>query len=204
MSGDEFISARELNAAFHAGVIRPVLSSTPYAAGLLGWGSDVLGYDTARSTDHGWGLRLSIFVDADQVERIAATVEQNLPDTFDGHPVRFGWDAIKPDHHISVSTLGAWLTGQLAVDAEAGMTTRDWLLTPQQQLLGVVAGQVYADDGRLKPVREALSWYRTRSGTGSSPVSGGDSTRKSRSSSARPKWATTWAPASSHRAWFGI
>jgi hypothetical protein len=159
VSGDEFIPARELNAAFHAEVIRPLLGSTPYAAGLLGWGSDVLGYDTARSTDHGWGLRLSIFVDADQVERIAASVEQNLPDTFDGHPVRFGWDAVNADHHISVSTLSAWLTGQLAVDAQAGMTTRDWLLTPQQQLLGVVAGQVYADDGRLKPVREALSWY---------------------------------------------
>jgi hypothetical protein len=159
MSRDGFIPARELNAAFHADVIRPLLGSTPYAAGLLGWGSDVLGYDTARSTDHGWGLRLGIFVDADQVERIAASIEQNLPETFDGHPVRFGWDAVEPGHHASVSTLGAWLTGQLAVDAQAGMTTRDWLVTPQQQLLGVVAGQVYADDGRLKPVREALSWY---------------------------------------------
>jgi hypothetical protein len=39
------------------------------------------------------------------------------------------------------------------------MTTEDWLITPQQKLLGVVAGPVYADDGRLQPIREALRWY---------------------------------------------
>src|SRR5882757_8039849 len=63
-----FVSARDLSAGFHDDVIRPLLAETPYAAGLLGWGSDVLGYDTARSTDHGWGPRLNVFVDADEVE----------------------------------------------------------------------------------------------------------------------------------------
>jgi hypothetical protein len=154
-----FTPARVLTEAFHAEVIRPLLGATPYAAGLLGWGSDVLGYDTERSTDHGWGPRLSIFVDADQVGRTKAAIDGGLPQTFGGHPLRFGWDTQEPVHHICVSTLGDWLTGQLGVDASQGMTTRDWLVVPQQQLLGVVAGQVYADDGRLGPVRTDLSWY---------------------------------------------
>ncbi|HEU4948528.1 MAG TPA: DUF4037 domain-containing protein [Kribbella sp.] len=154
-----FTPARVLSAGFHQDVIRPLLGSVSYAAGLLGWGSDVLGYDTDRSMDHGWGPRLSIFVDADEVERITKLVDAGLPEQYRGHEVRFGWDTQEPTHHISVSTLGQWLIGHLGVDAEAGMTTRDWLTTPQQQLLGVVAGEVYADDGRLARVRDALRWY---------------------------------------------
>lgn len=163
---DGFTSARELGAQFHDEVIRPLVGETPYAAGLLGWGSDVLGYDTARSTDHGWGPRLHLFVDAAEVERITRAVEDNLPETFRNYPVRFGWDAQQPVHHVTVTTVSAWLMNHLGVDVTgpggdpgAGLTTRDWLVTPQQQLLGVVAGPVYADDGRLEPVRTALSWY---------------------------------------------
>lgn len=159
MTSDEFLPAGELGAGFHADVIRPVLGDTPYAAGLLGWGSDVLGYDTARSTDHGWGPRLNVFVDADEVERVTKLVEEGLPETYRGHAVRFGWDTQEDMHHVKVSTLAAWLTDHLGFDPTAGLSTEDWLITPQQKLLGVVAGSVYADDGRLQPVRDALTWY---------------------------------------------
>jgi hypothetical protein len=154
-----FLSARELSQRFHADVIRPLLGSTPYAAGLLGWGSDVLGFDTERSTDHGWGPRLQVFVDAGEVDRVKTLVEQGLPDEYAGHPVRFGWDTQQPVHHITVTTLSDWLEDLLGFDATADLSTANWLITPQQKLLGVVAGPVYADDGRLQPVREALLWY---------------------------------------------
>src|SRR5665213_1689397 len=40
------------------------------------------------------------------------------------------------------------------------MSPFDWLLTPQQRLLGVVGGAVYADDiGALRRLREDLAWY---------------------------------------------
>lgn len=151
-----FRSARELSAAFYDDVIRPVVD-VPHAAGLLGWGSDVLGYDTARSMDHGWGPRLQVFVDEPGVVREA--IEKALPDSYGGHPVRFGWDTQEPIHHITVTTLSSWLVGQLGFDASAGIGVADWLITPQQKLLEVVAGPVFADDGRLEAVRAQLQWY---------------------------------------------
>jgi hypothetical protein len=155
----EFRHAADVAEGFHAEVIAPLVGGVPYAAGLLGWGSDVLGYDTARSMDHGWGPRLVVLVDADEVERVRKAVDEGLPDEYDGHPVRFGWDGYAPRHHVTVATLGDWLAGQLGFDASQGIGVDDWLVTPQQQFLGVVAGRVYADDGRLARVREALAWY---------------------------------------------
>jgi hypothetical protein len=154
-----FRSAADIGSGFHDDVIAPLVADTSYAAGLLGWGSDVLGYDTERSMDHGWGPRLAVFVDADQVEPVRQRVEAGLPDSYRGYAVRFGWDQVSPTHHISVSTLGDWLRGQLGFDATQGIGLDDWAVTPQQQLLGVVAGRVYADDGRLAAVRAALQWY---------------------------------------------
>jgi hypothetical protein len=125
----------------------------------LGWGSDVLGYDTERSMDHGWGPRVVVLVDADEVKRVRQAVEDGLPEEYDGFAVRFGWDAQEPGHHVTVATLGDWLRRHLGFDASQGIRVDDWLVTPQQQILGVVAGRVYADDGRLAAVREALAWY---------------------------------------------
>ncbi len=155
----EFRQAAEVADGFHAEVIAPLVGDVDYAAGLLGWGSDVLGYDTARSTDHGWGPRLVVLVDAGEVERVRKAVDDGLPDEYAGYPVRFGWDSYEPRHHVTVTTVGDWLRGQLGFDASQGIGVDDWLVTPQQQLLGVVAGRVYADDGRLAQVRDALAWY---------------------------------------------
>lgn len=153
-----FITARDLSAGFHDEVVRPLLAETPYAAGLLGWGSDVLGYDTERSTDHGWGPRLHVLVDSVEVERISKLIDERLPDEYRGHAVRFGWDSQEAVHHITVTTVEDWLQDHLGVGS-ADLSIEDWLVTPQQQLLGVVAGAVYADDGRLAAVRDALKWY---------------------------------------------
>jgi hypothetical protein len=154
-----FVHAQELTAGFYADVIEPALGGTSHAAGLLGWGSDVLGYDTERSTDHGWGPRVVVLVDEDQVEPVRKRIETALPDDYRGVPVRFGWDTHEAGHHITVATLGDWLSAHLGFDASQGISQADWLVTPQQVILGVVRGRVYADDGRLAPVRDALAWY---------------------------------------------
>ncbi len=154
-----FVPAAELSQAFYVEVVRPHLSGEPHGAALLGRGSDVLGYDSERSTDHGWGPRLLVFVD-DNVAEIEARLSAQLPESFRGWPVRFGWDEVPATHHVTVSPLRAWLVDYLGVDALEGMGVVDWLLTPQQRLLGVVAGAVYADaSGELARVRQTLAWY---------------------------------------------
>jgi len=161
VSSDGFSSAAELSGRFYQEAVRPLLRGHPHSAALLGWGSDVVGYDTERSTDHGWGLRLLVFVDdCGATRELPQLLDEQLPERFGGRPVRYGWDTVAVTHHVTVTTLSDWLLEHLGVDATAGMTLLDWLLTPQQRLLGVVGGTVYADPaGALRDVRTALAWY---------------------------------------------
>ena len=62
-----FIPGLELNRAFYREAVAPILAANfarlKYSAALIGYGSDVLGYDSERSTDHEWGPRLMLFLD---------------------------------------------------------------------------------------------------------------------------------------------
>lgn len=151
----------ELSGAFYAEAVRPMLAGRSHAAALLGWGSDVLGYDTERSTDHGWGPRLLVFLDGrEEAAELARQLDKDLPPSFRGWPVCYGWDEVSPTHQVTVTTLPTWLVDWLGVDATMDLEVRDWLLTPQPRLLGVVAGRVHADDrGTLRDIRHRLAWY---------------------------------------------
>jgi hypothetical protein len=150
----EFVPSRQLNAAFYDEVLRPQLDRVRHSAGLLGWGSDVIGFDTERSTDHGWGPRVLLFTE-DGVDPGLA-----LPETFRGWPVRFGWDAVAPRHHVTVHRLSDWLAERLGVDATGELSLVDWLMMPWQRLLEITAGVVFHDGlGELVPVQERLAWY---------------------------------------------
>jgi len=151
----------ELSAAFYREAVLPLLAGHAHAAALLGWGSDVLGLDTERSTDHGWGPRLQVFLrDADRSGRWSARLDKQLPQEFRGWPVRYGWDATPTRHWVTVTTVAEWSEDHLGVDATAGLTALDWLTIPQSRLLGAVAGAVHADhDGALTTLRRDLAWY---------------------------------------------
>jgi hypothetical protein len=155
----EFESGIELNRGFYQDVVKPIVAP-PHSAALLGYGSQVLGYDTARSMDHGWGLRVTVFVADADVGATRAAVDAKLPESFAGHPVRYAWDDWPFQHHVEVDTLSSWLHGQLGFDAAAPATTLDWLATPQQKLIEVVRGAVYHDGlNALEQVRAGLTWY---------------------------------------------
>lgn len=155
-----FTPALELNREFFRKVVVPIVAPRPHSAGLLGWGSDVLGFDTPRSTDHGWGPRLQVFVAEHDVRIVRAAVEAGMPERFQGWPVRYGWDGAPVRHHVDVTPLGEWLQGQIGVDPRLGMAVEDWLVIPQQQILGVIRGAVYADPaGELGEIRRLLRWY---------------------------------------------
>jgi hypothetical protein len=156
----EFVPNLELNARFYDEIVGPLVCKWSHSAGRLGMGSEVLGFDTARSTDHGWGLRLVVFVDAADVDDARLAVNEGLPDSFAGWPVRYGWDLYPVVHHVEVTTLERWLVDTIGCDATTEISPADWLLAPQQHLLGVVRGAVYHDDtGGLADIRARLAWY---------------------------------------------
>jgi hypothetical protein len=156
----EFVPGVVLNREFYIEVVGPLLGARTHSSGLLGWGSDVLGFDTERSTDHGWGPRLTVFVAPEDVETVRADMDEHLPEVFRDWPVRFGWDAEPVTHHVNVTTLREWLRRGLGHDPRDGMDALDWLVVPQQLLLGVVRGAVYHDGlGELEPLRQMLAWF---------------------------------------------
>ncbi|GAA1233216.1 DUF4037 domain-containing protein [Oryzihumus leptocrescens] len=155
-----FQPARLLCAQFYKQVLAPAIGR-PHAAGLLGSGSDVLGYDTERSTDHDWGPRAVIFVDAVDVDEVRTRVAATLPATFDGWPVALGRDGQPLEPHVVTTTVPEWIRSELGTDPVAdGLTDADWLTFPQQRLLGVVGGTVFHDGpGHLTELRSLLRQY---------------------------------------------
>jgi uncharacterized protein DUF4037 len=160
VAAPEFTPGRELARAFYEEVVAPLLDGVEHSAALLGTGSDVLGFDTVRSTDHAWGPRLQVFVAGDEIARVGALVDESLPDEFRGWPTRFGWDDVPVSHHVTVTTLDVWLRNRLGFDPLQPIALESWLVTPQQILLEVTEGAVFRDeDGALSSAREALAWY---------------------------------------------
>ena len=156
----EFVPGIELSRAFYDEVVSGLVGGVSHSAALLGTGSDVLRLDTPRSTDHGWGPRLQLFVADDDVEGVRRTIDAGLPETFRGWPIRYGWDEVPVTHHVEVTTLQDWLVSRLGFDPRAGVSTLRWLTTPQQLLLEVTRGAVHRDgDGELAAARDALAWY---------------------------------------------
>jgi len=157
----EFVPGLDLARTFYRDVVAGIVGPVPHAAAALGEGSEILGFDTERSTDHSWGPHAHIFVAADAVDSVRARLDAHLPDTFQGWPVRFyRWQTDKVEHHVEVTTLHDWLQNHLGLDPRPSMDTSAWLATPQQLLLEVTGGLVFRDDtGELTTVRELLSWY---------------------------------------------
>jgi hypothetical protein len=156
----DFVPGLQLNAEFYAEVVGPLLARWPHAAARLGSGSEVVGFDTERSTDHGWGPRLIVLARADSLDAVNLAIEAGLPDTFRGWPVRYGWDDHPVSHHVRVAALSDWTRGELGIDPSQGLRSVDWLLIPQQKLLEVTSGAVYRDEtGALEEIRQTLAWY---------------------------------------------
>jgi uncharacterized protein DUF4037 len=156
----------QLAEAFHRDVVGPLLATTfptlRYAAARLGSGSDVLGYDDAMSRDHDWGCRLTVLVDSDDLPAVPLVQEalaNSLPESYDGHPVRFPvtWDQ-EHTHNVQVATVSDFALSRLGV--RPPLDAIDWLVPSGQGVLEIVGGPVFVDETReLAPLREALRWY---------------------------------------------
>jgi hypothetical protein len=173
-----FIPGLKLSQMLYEQAVRPILAARfprlVYAAARLGYGSDVLGFDTPRSTDHGWGPKLDLFVsDEDYVEHKGAIIRmlsEHLPYEIGGYPTNFAFDDdahwIEPiasgpiNHGVVVWTVRAFFEDYLNVDPSAELSAIDWLHIPQQKLRTVASGGVFHDGlGELEPIRARLSYY---------------------------------------------
>jgi hypothetical protein len=177
----KFIPGVRLNEMFYREAVAPILAScfpnVRYTAALIGAGSDVLGYDSERSTDHEWGPRLLIFLSDEDyalAKAISEELSARLPQSFLGYSTNFE-DSADPDdrvrwmapgdtgrvhHHVYFHTLRNFIQTYLGIEPAQTLTHVDWLLIHQNRLLEVTAGAVYHDGlGELLPLREKLRWY---------------------------------------------
>ncbi|MCX5141758.1 DUF4037 domain-containing protein [Streptomyces sp. NBC_00338] len=177
-----FLPGLELSRILYETAVRPVLDDAfpglPYAAARIGAGSEVLGFDTARSTDHDWGPRLDLFLAPDDAaahgDAIRRLLADRLPKEIRGWPTHFrpAADPLDPvghmamtdgpvDHRVVAHDTGAWLVREVGLDASTTEpAVRDWLAMPQQRLAQVTAGAVFHDGpGLLTTARARLARY---------------------------------------------
>ena len=167
----DFIPGIELSRRYWRDVVAPIvgdlLPRVPLAAAVVGNGSDVLGFDTARSTDHGFGPRVVVFLDDDvglsEMRRrdLLSAIDARLPDAFLGHPTRYVAVSDGPEQHqVSLTSVRAWFMERLGFDPRDDITAADWLAAPSQLLRTSIAGAVFEDaTGELTRARERLAWY---------------------------------------------
>lgn len=176
----KFIPGVQLNELFYREAVAPILASEfadlRYSAALIGYGSDVLGFDSERSADHEWGPRLVIFLSEEDNRALAASVGEvlsvRLPPEFRGYSTSFSEpdrnrvrsmapaDAGRVRHHVYFHTLRDFTRTYLGIEPNQALTHVDWLLMYQNSLLEITSGAVYHDGlGQLLPLRQRLEWY---------------------------------------------
>ena len=171
------ISGAALSARFYEEAVAPILRGhfpgLDYSACLLGYGSEVLGFDDQRSRDHNWGPRLRLLLDERDWETrdaVSRTLSEELPVQFLGFPTNFrneggAWQpaAIEEgpvNHRVEIWQSEQFFEYHLGFDPRNGVRTEDWLAVPTQRLLEITAGPVFHDAlNVLQPARRELAWY---------------------------------------------
>src|SRR3954453_3852408 len=174
----EFIPGLELSRLFYLEAVKPILdtqfSDLRYDAALVGYGSEVLGFDTPMSRDHSWGPRLRLFLSEPDRSRYGDLIDQalrrGLPLSFRGYPTSFvpipgeASRALEArsngevDHFVWISTMSDLLRHEFAYEGDGGeIAPADWLTFPQHKLRTLTAGAVYHSGlGDLDAIRQRL------------------------------------------------
>ena len=175
-----FIPELELSSLFYEDAVKPILdvhfAGLSYSAALIGLGSEVLGYDSERSTDHSWGPRLQLFVAEPDYgiygSKISEALAEGLPREFHGYPTnRSGPDddgvrVLEPittgpvNHWVEVQTIRSFFRAALGVDCYRSINPKDWLTFSEQSLRSVTRGAVYSDRPvDLTTIRARFNYY---------------------------------------------
>src|SRR5262249_17029631 len=142
----------------------------------IGSGSDVLGFNTEMSTDHGWGPGLFIFLrdqDARLGNAIWTLMSTHLPHTFCDYPVNFFEAPTDPGtlvmdatqaqalaHRVAATTVRDFFWQHMAYNIDQSFTAADWLSVSSQKLREITAGAIYHDaTGELTAQQQRFAWY---------------------------------------------
>lgn len=176
----EFINGMELCRRFFDQAAAPILRNNfpelVYTAGLIGYGSDVLGYDDEISTDHMWGPRFYLFLSEGDIglsRQIMSIFSKQLPPEFLGYSVNFS----TPDpndngiRHSELSTNGTvsplifiqtfkdYISGYMGVKNFCSLSATDWLAFSEHKLLSLTCGKLFHDGLNLGAALEKISFY---------------------------------------------
>jgi hypothetical protein len=174
-----FVKGRELSRGYYHDLIKPLLNkqypALKYTAGLIGYGSDVLGYDTEISRDHMWGPRLYLFLSkkdlSEKKEDIMDYLSQELPPEYRGYPTHFsnpdgsGIRRMEAPSQGTVSPLLFLNTPEemyqeyLGISHSKPLTDSDWLTMGEHRLLAFTAGELFHDELEMEKLRERVSAY---------------------------------------------
>ncbi len=179
-SGQEVraVKGLDLSERFYREVVSPVIAAAlpqllgRCAAGLIGFGSDVLGHDDEQSRDHEWGARCILWLAPEDYAAYANTLDsmldQEVPSTFYGFPARFrrhpigyfvpAGDEQRGVHHVGLTTVQRFVQFNPGMQGEQ-LEPLDWLCIPEQKLLEVTRGRIFHDPvGDITRIRESLAY----------------------------------------------
>jgi hypothetical protein len=176
----DFIPGLELSERFYYKAARPIIDAAfpglTYSAALIGYGSEVLGFDGPISRDHHWGPRFLLFLPEigfeDARSKLNHALQEKLPHEFYGYPTSYDEEPgsgirrasttlqgpVK--HFIEFYTVKSFLLARLEMDPRQEIEARDWVTFPEQRLLEIISGKVFHDGlGELEPLRTLLNFY---------------------------------------------
>lgn len=176
----EFIKGLELCENFFNECAKPIIDKyfpdLQYSAGLIGYGSDVLGYDDKVSCDHMWGPRFYMFLcekDIEKKDEIFNKLAENLPYTYMGYSVNF----TEPDPNdngvqhpqlinsgkvnplIFIRTFDEFLIDEIGTADLDNITPLDWLAFSEHRLLSLVSGKIFSDKLNIKNQTDKIKFY---------------------------------------------
>ena len=170
----------ELCERFFFEVAQPVLKAhfptLSYTAGLIGYGSDVLGYDDEVSTDHMWGPRFYLFLkqeDLPKQDEILRVFSHTFPYEFCGYSVHFtepdpNDNGVRHPKHITsgpvsplifVHSIEEYLENYLGTSDFEHLSETDWLSFSEHKLLSLTCGKLFEDGLGIGALLEPLRFY---------------------------------------------
>lgn len=175
----EFIPGLQLSQMYYTEAVKPLIDQhfpdLKHTAALIGFGSDVIGFDDVRSRDHMWGPRLVLFLPEVGFEAkksaVSAVLANHLPKSFHNYPTHFSsadgegvrWLELHEtgpiDPLVEISTIPVYFENEIGWDARRPLNDADWLSFSEHKLLSLTAGGIWHDDLGLTTVREKLTYY---------------------------------------------